>query len=548
MVRVPGNLDTVALTCGRDGCHAEIARRVQGSIMATAVGMVAVDRFAFGEAPTPDGSTPVRQLGDSPADTHLRQLCASCHLGMLKLDPAPPSELSRGGGCVACHLRAAEGDGYSPERSRAFVHSRLSVAVDDESCFGCHSRSGRISLNYAGWTEISPEPAEREDHPGRERRVLEDDRVLGRVSPDIHYEQGMACIDCHTAGETMGDGSFYAHEEDATEITCSTCHRSEPPETASWRDLDPETRAIVRLREGAESSRLFVRSDERGRPLSNVSLTEDGRVAVRGKLDGEIRYATPPAPECRSIDGHERLACRACHAAWAPQCISCHTQYDPTGRSIDVLTGQQRDGQWVEYHDEALAEPPVLGVRTRNGTASVEPFVPGMIMTLNLPETGRSRSRPPPAEASSLIGPATVFRRMHAPVAPHTTTRPGRSCRSCHNEAAAVGLGRGKLELSGTSEPVHWRFQATYERLPQDGLPADAWVGFGTTQRGGAATRSDARALTPREQEAVLRVGACINCHDPDDPQQAPLYEDFATSLRLRQSPCLSPTILGLAP
>ena len=37
------------------------------------------------------------------------------------------------------------------------MHPSVSLTVSDNHCFGCHSRSGRISTNYQGWHETTIE-------------------------------------------------------------------------------------------------------------------------------------------------------------------------------------------------------------------------------------------------------------------------------------------------------------------------------------------------------------------------------------------------------
>ena len=86
--REPGALDTVDRTCGATGCHADQAARVRDSLMATGAGIIAVDRWAFNEQALPDGHAGLPEdmaallaLTDpSPAQDHLRRLCAGCHL------------------------------------------------------------------------------------------------------------------------------------------------------------------------------------------------------------------------------------------------------------------------------------------------------------------------------------------------------------------------------------------------------------------------------------------------------------------------------------
>ena len=509
MIRVPGNLATAAESCGGASCHAETVARVRTSLMATGRGIVAVDRWVFGEQPTPDGTDGLADLRGGHADTHLRQLCYSCHLGYEKEAPGPVHELSRGGGCVACHVA------YHPVRD-AKTHPALTIRVTDDHCFGCHSRSGRISTNYEGWQETLLTPAA---VPGGDTtyRVLGDDRVFVRQPEDVHHAAGLACIDCHTARETMGDGRIYRHQEEATEVRCETCHTAAPPAPLAWSELDREAQMTVVVRSGqAQPGRRFART-AKGGAMTNVFTDATGRLVLEGKLDGRLHPLRPPVDACAQ-PGHERLSCQSCHSSWVTQCVGCHTQRDA-------------EGAWREFASDFLSGPPTLGVRadTAGGVPRVEPFAPGMIMTLG---TGR---RPVTTDVAELVAEGT-FHRLFAPAVPHTTTKAGRSCESCHNDPVALGYGRGRLALSPDA-PARWTFAPTYEPL-RDGLPADAWIPFLGVRSGPVATRRDARPFSRIEQQRILRVGACLTCHPAGSADEARLYDDFARALTRMTPAC----------
>ncbi len=172
MILVPGNLSDAAKTCGVLGCHPGIPERINNSIMNTMSGVISVNRFAFDELEKPEGHFNVKELTQSNADNHNRNLCASCHLGNEKTEWGPIDELSRGGGCNACHLNysneavkqlnnyinsklkiqnSKKEKNFSQEFPK--IHPQLSLNITNTHCFGCHSRSGRISTNYEGWFE-----------------------------------------------------------------------------------------------------------------------------------------------------------------------------------------------------------------------------------------------------------------------------------------------------------------------------------------------------------------------------------------------------------
>ena len=550
MELIPGNLATAARRCGQGSCHPSIVSRVDRSIMTTMRGVVAVNRAVFGE-PSGEGTEAlphVATLSRTPSDTHLRQLCASCHLGRRKTELGPNREESRGGGCNACHLgysadAAAALRHYENEKARGRaeaprVHPALSLDIDNGQCFGCHSRSGRISTNYEGWHELHEAPAGSADQsrPSPSRfRVLPDDRVFERVLPDVHQQRGMDCIDCHTANEAMGDGVAHARKTAQLKVACEDCHAPAGSSLATTpaASLDPESRKILGVRAwpGAAPSG-YVRAGS-GEILVNGVAFDGGRPVLLRKRTGERRELTPTAPVCVEGRGHARLSCGSCHTAWAPRCPTCHTSFDPNGEAYDWVDDADVRGAWVEKGGTFTAEPPTLGVRRleaprRGVTEVVETFSPGMVLTI---DPGRLRS----------AGQGPVARRLYARVEPHTTRREARSCESCHNDPVALGYGRGELQYQRTPAGGRWRFTPVVETLAEDGLPADAWVPFLGERSGMVSTRSDVRPFSAEEQRRILRVGACLTCHPADSRVMRGSVRDFDAVLARRSARCVLP-------
>ncbi|MCD4682441.1 MAG: hypothetical protein K8R86_04075, partial [Bacteroidales bacterium] len=254
MVLVPGNLSNAHLTCSSQDCHPEIIPRVNNSLMTTNSGIVSVDRFVFGEIESPDIHSHIREIGHTAADKHLRDLCAKCHLGNEKMETGPIDEMSRGGGCTACHLNytnqsanehMAYISGQKNEDLLPSMHPSLDIHISNDHCFGCHSRSGRISTNYEGWHETL---LDENEVTGKKRfRILQDKRVFEFVAADVHHTAGMECIDCHNAYELMGDDNSYLHEELAVKMRCEDCHFEIRPKTVSYNQLDSAMLKIFNL-------------------------------------------------------------------------------------------------------------------------------------------------------------------------------------------------------------------------------------------------------------------------------------------------------------
>lgn len=201
LIVFPGNMSNAAEVCG--ACHADRVASVSGSLMHTGRGMVHTTRQVI-DGPGPHhGDGTLAMLGDSVADSMLRKQCASCHLGHPKTVHAVNETTSRGGGCLACHIAGHPED----------AHPALTRDVSDARCFGCHSRSGRISLSYAGL-------AEADDTQLR----LADGRTVERRPPDVHHVAGLRCTDCHDADDVMGHAGAAIHQREAVSAACTNCH------------------------------------------------------------------------------------------------------------------------------------------------------------------------------------------------------------------------------------------------------------------------------------------------------------------------------------
>lgn len=556
MIAIPGNLSTAMASCGQGACHAATVPRVERSLMATMSGVVAIDRMIFGEVTPEQALKPVhvKDLGQTPADTHLRQLCALCHLGAAKDKLGPNDEGRRGGGCNACHLsystQALEAlHRYEREKTQGTaqaptVHPALSLDIGNGQCFSCHSRSGRIATSYEGWHELHEPPAGTKDLaslPPERYRIVEEDRVFERVKPDIHHERGLDCIDCHTSAEIMGDGRTHARKRDQLRVACTDCHAPAGKQLASMpaASLDPESKRLLAQRKwpGPAAERHGMTAG--GDALVNVVIDASSRPAMIRKRAGDRRELKPTARVCVEGRGHERLSCGSCHTAWAPRCNTCHTAYDPAGTGFDFLTNAEVKGEWVEKVGPFVADLPTLGVRSLppvdgKPRESVDTFVPGMVMTLDIPaQSGK------PAQS--------VFRRLYAHLEPHTTRREARSCKSCHNDPVALGFGRGELRYELGIAGGHWRFTPV-EPLLADGLPADAWTDFLGKRTGMLSTREDVRPFSVEEQRRILLVGACLTCHEERSSVMRDSVRDFKALLARRRPHCVLPAGSTSAP
>jgi hypothetical protein len=228
-----------------------------------------------------------------------------------------------------------------------------------------------------------------------------------------------------------------------------------------------------------------------------------------------VHLLSPPDDVCTKNHVHSKVSCSACHTAWAPQCVGCHNEFDKDADGFDLLDYKFVKGEWVEYVGKFFADLPTIGKR-KGENGQFEPAVPGMIMTIDKESFYSS-------DDSKSSDESLIFHRLYAPVSPHTTSKKGRSCKSCHNNSLALGYGRGELKYVIEYQKGHWEFTPEFANRKEDGLPEDAWVGFdlyssdlisNPLDEYIRSTRTDFRPLSIEEQKKVLLVGACLHCHD----------------------------------
>jgi len=506
MVRIPGNLSNADKTCGT--CHASELHKIKHSLMTTNSGLVAVDKFVFGEADSPDYHYHIKDIKYTAADKHLRDLCANCHLGAEKKKFGAITQLSRGGGCNACHLNYSEAATKSLDDYIDFggeelpkIHPSTDIFVKDEHCFGCHSRSSRISTNYMGWHETLLEKEDLITNKGY--KTFDDGRIYSYQGEDVHHAKGMLCIDCHSSHEVMGDGKEYLHEEKAVTLQCADCHFKGKPNTVAYKDLDTESSLVFLHRKYSHKDKEMLAVKKDKHPLVNTYVDKNGAAYLISKKDKKIHPIKKQGEVCAKDMAHKNVSCSTCHTQWAPRCIGCHISFDKNDKAgYDLLDKKEVIGQWIEHIADFSVGKPAMGVRFEGKKRLIEPAVPGMIMTIdsqNFSEDKKGKK---------------LFHRLYAPNAPHTITKKTRDCKSCHTNPTAIGYGEGTLVYDTSEGFGQWKFTAAYELNPNDKLPEDAWIPFLKPQKAKVfSTRTDFRPFTLKEQKRILLVGACLQCH-----------------------------------
>jgi hypothetical protein len=564
--RNPADLSVADQTCGRPGgqCHAErnlpaqnSVARVRSGIMATMSGVIASLRYSWGaqasdEAryaavgvkkarPKPGslaelltipqmapaaGNNPVDPLGQKlafsgePADDHWRKLCATCHLWNKK-ESGPSAHSS---GCAACHAlynTTATYEGSDPTIPRdqpgyPRLH-RLTTAIPVDQCLRCHNRSGRLGLSYTGLDE-----ADGYGTPYRKGRpnlsALSGDRDVRHLVPDIHFERGLICIDCHSGKEVMGDGNIYSHMRHQVEIRCSDCHGSfgQPPQTKILTSDDEEAVWRAKALRLPDPQGLEVGLTQRGTAILNLRK-ENGHMILRSKLD-QKDHPCPTISDLTDkyhrIAGHDvdRLECSACHSRWAPQCYGCHDYRRRGEAAMDSMRGVKTEGLWQETRDYYRFDQPTLGINSRSRVSVVMPGC--QVVFTELEPDGKVVAG---SDKKVFMGPGIGHGIVWTPISPHTTRSEVRSCQECHAGPKTLGIGQGLFQAG-----ERWAENTFIPLLQPEINPLGfAWESLVDPQGQplAASTHVGARPFNAEELQRLLRVAPCLPCHGRyDDP------------------------------
>jgi nitrate/TMAO reductase-like tetraheme cytochrome c subunit len=484
IVKNPGDLRLVEKTCGIEGCHAADVKKVKNSLMATNRGILATLLYYWGEAPDQNGDYSVEKLlasGESSlALDYFRKLCGTCHLWKQKGD-LPGFFGEKGGGCTACHFIRNTDPQLPPEEAKK-IHPLIIKKIPVENCVRCHNRSGRIGISYTGVYESENYGTPYRNGEMSEKR-LPGDRFYLDLPADIHYQRGMACIDCHTRNEIMGDGVNYAHYEEQLEISCATCHVP------------------------AGEIPGLTRKNEK---LNNVGREGGGAWQLTNKINGAKQPLKPPKAGVCDFAGHKRVGCEACHSGWVPQCYGCHVKRDMTETHLDKLTLEETPGWWNEGRSYLRYERPMLAM----WSDEVVIVTPGCQDVVTLID-GQGK---PDRQFNSLT---------MAAINPHTTQTKGRGCAECHLSPKVLGLGEGTV----WREAGAWHFAGTDQgietavgRTP----PLDAYVAIDGTPLQ-KSSRPAVRPFNGEELARILRVGLCLECHKE---YTDPAYKNYSAETK----------------
>lgn len=310
----PSDLSVVETSCGGGNCHSgseaenrDHIQRVMTSVQSTYAGAIANIRFTFGEQPDLNAYFGIAAVTDQQTKTGITSLLAFDPFG-----ESNPSIQKFGGNCLTCHLHAGprEGDAYARQTGCAACHSignhTLSTSIPYTQCNACHNR-GNYDLRTMDFMERTDRPTTR----------LQD--YYQPISRFTQCEYTLDCVDCHTRGETMGDGDLHANQKDIEYVQCKTCHGTltELPLTKTLTDpndiaftlafLNP----VINLKLGD-----IILVTEHGEPLWNIRVQSGGMYEMIGKATSQyFTFRSVMGTACQQKPNEQASRyCHKCHA------------------------------------------------------------------------------------------------------------------------------------------------------------------------------------------------------------------------------------------
>lgn len=483
--RNPANLRVVKEACG--GCHDEEVDAINKSLHGTTAGHLNDGLFENGVLKKKGSKYAIFGIRDDrPAEerdefalakldslpgfrsgkpnaipTHIRDVprkaCMRCHLwgvgravrGRLGMDGDYRSE-----GCAACHVTYAD-DGLSQSADEAIdklepghpMKHTFTNKIPTETCTRCHYGDASIGMHFRGMAQLvpgmpaGPQVPQTTDHRLNGSYYYKDPNV---TPPDIHHEKGLACIDCHTFKETMGDGNIYGAMEHALEVECEDCHGS------FTKRADFETKKGTKLKHlRREGKRVILTSKVTGKEHEVTQLVD----VLDPKSD---KYNKRAAEAMTSVHGDMR--CHSCHTSWNVNFFGFHMDRNATFTQLDQLAGKRTDGRVTTLEKVfATFKQFTLGY---DSMGHIAPYLVGFsTMCTAVDSEGRTvLDQALPETANGLSGLTMIHHHVH------TVRNKTRTCVECHRSPTTWGTGSPhyklmrRLVVAGTGRSLEvWR-------------------------------------------------------------------------------------------
>ena len=432
-------------------------------------------------------------ITDSPLDDLYHEMvaetCGDCHYGSAGANNRYGDY--RSAGCTSCHMPYSQSGRYTgrdpninrlepanvddiddPERPHVRRHMIISthrelpsgeelMGIDDFACAGCHQGSNRTVMQYWGirldqnedvhrgnqypaqpvsfettrhdTRLFDPEIGNNTFNGRRHRQYLlkEDYDGDGRddTPPDVHYEAGMACIDCHNSYDVHGgdvnnpdSADIYSRMEQAVAIQCESCHG------------DSNSYAPTVMVPDGQGGQIEHAVDRKGNILDHVVREADGHFYMTSKLTGVKHYvrqtldtvvdngvtnpftgaavysakasycmgrndglaSTGIGPQQTGLTPNgfshmDQMSCVSCHASWTNNCIGCHLEGEySNGQNFSNITGERI--VFDEENADFVYQSPVFFQLGVDAHGKISPIAPNTEVFFQYKDRNNQRS------------------------------------------------------------------------------------------------------------------------------------------------------------
>jgi hypothetical protein len=272
----------------------------------------------------------------------------------------------------------------------------------------------------------------------------------------IHLDMGFACVDCHFAQDTHGNGHIYGEVAAAIEIDCRDCHgtatkypnlrTSGPAAPPGGTDL-----SLLRTQDGRRrfewrNGHLYQRSALDPTKEWDVSLVKDtvtpgnpryNEKAARAKLmaagaEGRAGQWGPGVAAFAHDDS--KMTCFTCHLSWSTSCSGCHLPIQANWKSSRLHYEGGETRNYATYNPQVVRDDVFqLGIHGPVKGSRITPIRSSSALILSSTNINREHIyiQQPPIAASGFSSQA------FAPHYPHTERKEEtKTCSDCHVSAA----------------------------------------------------------------------------------------------------------------
>ncbi len=161
------------------------------------------------------------------------RILLGCLLTLVLYATAHPQEISKADCMFLTGLHStANGMAYWYDKAQGGLETVAGVPYEQLACKNCHVKSCDVCHKSVVNDKASYSVKEAKSQEkclgchAREASMMKIDK--GANTPDVHFANGMTCMDCHTAREMHGDGVEYLSmkQKGAMDVNCEECHES----------------------------------------------------------------------------------------------------------------------------------------------------------------------------------------------------------------------------------------------------------------------------------------------------------------------------------